>query len=137
VPFLSPIALLVAALIVGNIGFLAAWRVTANAYESFRTEVSLRAKVQEEHVKSVVKEQERVTDETVKGWSAAMDVVRADYAKRLRNAGSGQMPGISKPPRSIDAIPADALPIAAECAETTLTLVTLQGWVRNQEKASR
>lgn len=43
----------------------------------------------------------------------------------------------AQPDRSIDEVPADALPLAAECAETTLTLESLQGWVTEQSEVSR
>jgi len=80
----------------------------------------------------------RTADETAQGWAAAISVVRADYAKRLRaaaaaSAGGG---GVSAPaatgptPAGPDA---DAIPsperIAADCAETTLTANFLQRYI--------
>ena len=69
-------------------------------------------------------------------YAKNLDRLRTDY-QRLRkqyasSAGSG---GVSKVPdsaKSIDAIPANCLPLAADAAETTLTLVTLQEWITEQ-----
>lgn len=80
----------------------------------------------------------RTADETAKGWAAALAVVRADYAKRLRaatnaSAGGG---GVSAPAQDRpgdaqagpDAVPSPAR-VAADCAETTITLNYLQSYV--------
>ena len=80
----------------------------------------------------------RTADETAKGWAAALAVVRADYAKRLRaatNASSGgggvsasaqDRPGDAQ--ASPDTVPSPAR-VAADCAETTITLNYLQSYV--------
>lgn len=106
------------------------WRVAV----SDLTELELRGRVAQERADSVVKQQQQVTEDTTNGWKAALDSVRADYARRLRDAGAGQMPRLPDPARRLDAIPADALPVAAECAETTLQLENLQGWILRQQK---
>ena len=73
-------------------------------------------------------------------YAKNLDRLRADY-QRLRQqyasqrAAGGGVSALPEAPRSVDAIPADALPLAAECAETTLTLESLQSWVKEQEQA--
>lgn len=88
----------------------------------------------------------RTADETAKGWAAAIAAVRADYAKRLRDAasrssGSGAMPGVSQDQpgateASSDAIPAPAR-VAADCAETTVTANFLQSYIERLEGLSK
>ena len=72
-------------------------------------------------------------------YAKNLDRLRADYQRMrqqyAKRAGSSGVPAIPEAPRSVDAIPADALPLAAECAETTLTLESLQSWVKEQEQA--
>ena len=84
----------------------------------------------------------RTADETAKGWAAAIAVVRADYAKRLRDAagrgsGSGTMPGVSQDRPGDAILHADAVPsptrVAADCAETTVTANFLQSYIERIE----
>ena len=73
-------------------------------------------------------------------YAKSLDRLRADYQrlrKQYTSAGSGAVPTVPEAPRSVDEIPANALPLAAECAETTLTLESLQGWVTEQSEVSR
>ena len=84
----------------------------------------------------------RTADETAKGWAAALAVVRADYAKRLRlatsgSASSGSVSKVSqdRPGHALpesDAIPSPAR-VAADCAETTITLNYLQSYIEQIE----
>ena len=90
-----------------------------------------KAKVTEENNR-------RTADETAKGWASALAVVRADYAKRLRDASSRSAggSGLSAPAQDRpgdaqtgpDAVPSPAR-VAADCAETTITLNYLQSYV--------
>ena len=81
----------------------------------------------------MVAEQKQITEDTAQGWKAALDVTRADWAKRLRNANVQPMPGISGPTGGIDGLTTDSLALAAQCAETTEQLITLQGWIKKQQ----
>lgn len=104
------------------------WRSAANDL----TELHLRAQVAQEQADAKVLRQKQITEETAHGWKAALDVTRADWSERLRNARARQVPGLSQTPARIDDLAADALPLAAECAETTVMLVKLQGWAQQQ-----
>lgn len=77
---------------------------------------------------------EQVTKEVSHEYETRLSTLRSDY-QRLRqqaNRGSGSspMPAISFGPRSLDEISPNALPVAEQCAETTLMLVELQDWIR-------
>ena len=85
---------------------------------------------------------EKVLSDTEKRWKAAIAVVRADAAKRVRDAagrgsGSGSVPQVSGD-RPGDAVPdADSIPsparVAADCAETTVTANFLQSYIEQIE----
>lgn len=124
--------IVIVVLFVVSIVCFSLWRLAENELDT----LEIRGEIQTEQTKKITQEQERITDETAKGWAAALDFTRRDYERRMRNR-PGAMPGISQSARSIDAIPADALPLAAECAETTLMLETLQRWIRDQQKANQ
>lgn len=119
----------IAALVVTNAFSLAMWRSAAHDMQL----VEARSEVAAEISKRVVAEQKQITEDTTNAWKAALDVTRDSWAKRLRLANVQPMPGISTGTARIADIPTDALPLAAECATTTLMLVNLQDWVRKQQ----
>lgn len=127
---------LIAALVVGNVLTLAGWVTTAERYDRFKAETAAAGAVQEALVSRAEAQQERITSDVSNAWNDALQRVRADYARRLRDAGSGQVPGISRPPASIDAVPTDALALAGQCAETTLMLESLQAWITRQKEVA-
>lgn len=77
---------------------------------------------------------EQVTKEVSHEYETRLSTLRSDY-QRLRqqaNRGSGSSAVSTLPasPRAIDEISPNALPVAEQCAETTLMLVELQDWIR-------
>lgn len=120
----------IAALVVTNLLALAGWQ--SDSYKL--SLVELRSEIAAKDAERVVTEQKQITEDTTNAWKAALDTSRADWAKRLRLANVQPMPGISGPTGGVDGLPADSLALAAQCAETTNQLITLQRWVRQQEK---
>lgn len=96
--------------------------------------IQMQSELASQESKRVIEEQKRITEDTTNAWKAALDTSRADWAKRLRLANVQPMPGISGPTGGVDGLPTDSLALAAQCAETTKQLITLQRWVRQQEK---
>lgn len=96
--------------------------------------VELRSEIAAQEAAATLKEQKQITEDTTNAWKAALDSTRDDWAKRLRLAKVQPMPGISGPTGGVDALPADSLALAAQCAETTLNLRDLQDWVKRQRK---
>lgn len=96
--------------------------------------IQMQSELASQESKRVIEEQKRITEATTNAWKAALDVTRDSWAKRLRLANVQPMPGISGPTGGVDGLPADSLALAAQCAETTNQLITLQRWVRQQEK---
>ncbi|OHD24089.1 MAG: hypothetical protein A2Y38_14730 [Spirochaetes bacterium GWB1_59_5] len=121
---------LIAALLVTNLVTGVLWRFAAHEVDK----LELMAEVSAAENARVVKEQEQITEDVRNGWKAALDVTRADWSRRLRNANVQPMPGISGPAGGVDGLPADALALGSQCAETTLMLRDLQTWAKRQGK---
>ena len=105
-----------------------------NEYRHQLKEVKLAGGIAAEQAKATIKEQKQITEDTTNAWNAALNFTRDDWAKRLRNARVQSLPPVSGPAGGVDGLSADQLALAAQCAETTLQLKTLQDWVRKQEK---
>ena len=118
----------IAALVTANLltGYM--WQQDANELKL----VGLRSELAAKDADRVIEKQKQITEDTTNGWKAALTVSNDSWSKRLRLANVQPMPGISGPTGGIDGLPADALALGAQCAETTLQLRTLQDWVRRQ-----
>ena len=139
----------VAAILIGTLVGLCAvfflmWRSEVGSHANYRAEVMAAAEVQEAKVARITTEQKQITEDTTNAWKAALDLTRSQYASagRVRQpSGSCPMPGVSKPATRIDGAGQDAISASGDieeaCAETTLTLNYLQGWVTEQQKASK
>ncbi len=148
---MNPISLYaIAFLVFTNIATGAAWWVASMRadHEQQRAEIAeQKLQLFAEQVRAEGAKAERRTAEliaTAKNISVAKDAeyaknldrLRADY-QRLRKqyasgSGGGAMPTLPEAPRNVDEVPADALPLAEQCAETTLMLEGLQEWVAEQ-----
>lgn len=102
-----------------------------NKYVNFKAEVESLAKVQEAKVESIKKQQELVTKGIEDEYKAKLALLRTYYANGVRNPGSGPVPSLSDPSKPFDPTASYAL-LAGQCAETTLMLVELQKWLREQ-----
>lgn len=101
-------------------------------------QVDAMGRIAKEQAKAKEAEDAKIADETATGWAAALGVVRAGAAQRMRDesrrsAGGG---GLSAPSQDTpghaqagaDAIPSPAR-VAADCAETTVTANFLQSYI--------
>ena len=84
-----------------------------------------------EKVKREIERQEKVTKDVSTDYEKRLDYLRDTY-NRLRDSRSGGVPSVPEAPRSIDEIPANAIPLGAVCAETTQQLISLQEWIKAQ-----
>ena len=105
----------------------------------FAEQVRIEGEKQERRTAEIIAKGRQITEDMNHEYAKNLDRLRADY-QRLRkqyasSAGGGAMPAIPEAPGSIDEIPSDALPLAEQCAETTLMLESLQGWVTEQAEA--
>ena len=117
--------------------------------DAYRAEVAQAGKLQQARVATQVAQQQRITEGVVDGWDKTVKDLRARFEAqhdrprggigpgldgRLREqpgaGGSGLRP-LPAPAGAADGAPADDR--LADCAETTLMLVRLQEWVRQQQ----
>lgn len=151
---LNPVALYaIAFLVFTNLFTFAGWRlanheadkqerraiVSEEKLNLFAEQVRIEGERQARRTAEIIAKGKQITEDMSHEYAKNLDRLRTDY-QRLRkqysaSAGGVAVPGIPEAARSVDAIPADALPLAAECAETTLMLESLQGWVKEQEQA--
>lgn len=117
--------------------------------DAYRAEVALAGKLQQARVATQVAQQQRITEGVVDGWDKTVKDLRAQFEAQHARPRGGIGPGLDgrlreQPgaggsglrPFSAPASPADGDPAhhrLADCAETTLMLVRLQEWVRQQQ----
>jgi len=102
-------------------------------FQVFKSEVERLGKEAQEKVNKEIERQKKVTKDVSTDYETRLNLLRDTYARlRDQRSGSGSMSSIPNAPRSVDEIPANGLPLAAQCAETTQQLVSLQEWVKAQ-----
>ena len=104
-------------------------------FNEYKAEVKAAAMAQEEKTRQIEAKNKRLFKETQYAYNTKLATLRTYYGVRVNGqSGSGlsQVPGASTGTNgfSIDNLPAPIV-LAGQCAETTLTLVTLQNWVQN------
>lgn len=111
---------------------------TKKEYALFVADVKAKGEAQKVKADAEIKRQEQVTKEVSKTYENRISSIRSSYDKRLRDAyaGSGSMSSLPIAPSTVDEIPADAIPLAMICAETTEQLIQLQGWVTEMGRTS-
>lgn len=119
------------ALVLSNLVTAYLWRADAHELQI----IAVRSEAAAREAERTIREQKQITEDTTNAWKSALDVTRDDWARRLRNANVQPMPAVSGPPGGLDGLPADAVALAAQCAETTLMLHKLQDWARRQQNA--
>lgn len=108
-------------------------------HEAFVSQTRAEGEKAERRTAEIIANQSQITEDIKGEYAQNLDRLRADY-QRLRNAASrspsrSEMPGISAPASGTHEIAADALPLAEQCAESTLMLVSLQQWVSEQAQS--
>jgi hypothetical protein len=104
-------------------------------FNEFKADVKAAANAQEEKTRQIEAKNQRLFKETQNAYNTKLAALRTYYGVRVNGqGGSGlsQVPGSAAgiTDFSIDNLPAPIV-LAGQCAETTLTLVTLQNWVQN------
>lgn len=152
---LNPVALYaIAFLLFTNLFTFAGWRladheadkqerraiVSEEKLNLFAEQVRIEGEKQIRRTAEIIANGKQITEDMSHEYAKNLDRLRADY-QRLRKqyaSSSGvSVPAVPESSRSIDAIPADCLPLAADAAETTLTLVALQEWVTEQQHITK
>lgn len=115
------------------------------AFELFKAETERLGKAQGERTEKTIAQQKGITDAVIKEYADRLArLPRFGVQQPVPNPSGGTVPEISCPAPSADGRPADAVPAVAAAdfnqlanlaAQTTLMLVDLQKWVREQQAA--
>lgn len=105
-------------------------------FNAYKAEVAAAAHAQEEQTRRIEVKNAKATQEASDLHRKQLAVLRSYYAQRLPNAGTGSLPQVSGSAPGADGTSPDYLSVipaadvlASQCAETTLMLTNLQGWV--------
>lgn len=152
---LNPVALYaIAFLLFTNLFTFAGWRladheadkqerraiVSEEKLNLFAEQVRIEGEKQTRRTAEIIAKGKQITEDMSHEYAKNLDRLRADYQRLRKQYADSSGGGLSKVPdsaKSIDAIPADCLPLAADAAETTLTLVTLQEWITEQQHITK
>ena len=152
---LNPVALYaIAFLLFTNLFTFAGWRladheadkqerraiVSEEKLSLFAEQVRIEGEKQTRRTAEIIANGKQITEDMSHEYAKNLDRLRADYQRMRKQYADSSGGGMSKVPdaaKSIDAIPADCLPLAADAAETTLTLITLQEWVTEQQSITK
>ncbi len=152
---LNPVALYaIAFLLFTNLFTFAGWRladheadkqerraiVSEEKLNLFAEQVRIEGEKQTRRTAEIIAKGKQITEDMSHEYAKNLDRLRADYQRLRKQYADSSGGGLSKVPdsaKSIDAIPADCLPLAADAAETTLTLVALQEWVTEQQHITK
>ena len=103
-------------------------------FNRYKAEVKAAAMAQEEQAKRVEAKNQKLLEETKNAYNTKLATLRSYYGMRL-NKGGSTVSGTPASAGGTAGYTADNLPpvatLAAQCAETTLTLYTLQNWVKD------
>ena len=105
-------------------------------FNRYKAEVKAAAMAQEEKARQVEAKNQRLFKETQDAYNTKLAALRTYYGMRI-NKGSGTVPGLPGAASGANGETTYELPalppvetLAAQCAETTLTLTSLQDWVK-------
>lgn len=113
------------------IGFGSGWKFENGRFMDYKKEVAVVAAKKEAENISIQKQSDLVTKGIKNEYEARLTTLRNYYSSSLRNSSSGAMPPLSSSAIGADANSAHSV-LAGQCAETTLTLVLLQDWIKEQ-----
>lgn len=106
-------------------------------FNRYKAEVKAAAMAQEENVRQIEAKNERLFKETQNAYNTKLTALRSYYSMRLAGQSGSGLPKVSNPTAGVDGSATYELPplppietLAAQCAETTLTLTALQDWVK-------
>ena len=106
-------------------------------FNRYKAEVKAAAMAQEEKTRQIEAKNERLFKETQNAYNTKLSALRSYYSMRLAGQGSGGLSKVPSAAAGVDGTTAYELPplppvetLAAQCAESTLMLTTLQDWVK-------
>ena len=120
--------------------------VCATRHEAFVANVKAEGAKAEHRTAEIISKNTTIVEDIKHEYQTAIDRVRNDYAGRLRQqanrgSGGGVLPSVSGPTFGPNAAGTDSIPaperVAADCAETTITLNYVQTFIEQQAEVSK
>ena len=106
-------------------------------FNTYKAEVKAAAMAQEEKTRQIEAKNQRLFKETQDAYNTKLTALRTYYSMRITGKGGSGLSQIPNSSGGVDGTATYELPplppvetLAAQCAETTLTLTTLQDWVK-------
>lgn len=126
--------LAIAALVLGLVGFgyYKGYSHEKEKFDTYKAEVEAAAMTQEAKVKTLEKQATNINKDVSNAYNRDLAAVRAYYQRLLNHQGSGELSKVPSGSSGAYAGTEDQLP--SQCSETTLQLIYLQQWVREQEQ---
>jgi hypothetical protein len=104
-------------------------------FDAYKAEVAAVAQAQEEKAKQIDAKNKRLFQESQNAYNTRLATLRSYYSMRISSQSGGKLPPVSGTAPGANDFSADQLPpvttLAAQCAETTLTLYSLQSWIKD------
>ena len=107
-------------------------------FDAYKAEVKAAAMAQEEKTRQIEAKNQRLFKETQDAYNTKLATLRSYYSMRIAGKSGGGLPQIPNTTSGANGTATYELPplppvetLAAQCAESTLTLVSLQEWVKN------
>lgn len=129
-------AMLVAVLLF-SFGFYKGHQSVQVRFDQYKAEVAAAAELQAQETAKIEAKNKKLFEETKYAYDTKLTTLRNYYSMRIAKSG-GTMPNISDTTTGAVVYTPDNLPpvatLAAQCAETTLTLYTLQNWIKDTSK---
>lgn len=106
-------------------------------FDAYKVEVDAAANAQEAKVKQIEKQSTNINKDVTDAYNRNLAAVRSHYQRLLDNQGSGELSKVPSGPSGAYAGTSNELPVKGDlpgrCSETTLQLIYLQKWVKDQE----
>jgi hypothetical protein len=126
------VALAVAALF--GFGYYKGHSSVQAKFDQYKAEINAAAELQAKETAKVEAKNKQLFEETKYAYDTKLTALRNYYSMRIAQSG-GSLSGLPSATTGIIGYTVDNLPpvttLAAQCAETTLTLYTLQNWVKD------
>ena len=110
--------------------FLGGYYVEHLRFEAYREQVIAEGKVQEQHNKDILAQQQLITKQVTNDYQNKLDRIKSYYAG-LHDTSGRSVPSISTATSSTDGTPSDPQ-FVEKCAVTTQQLESLQQFVNSQ-----
>ena len=101
-------------------------------FDAYKVEVEAATAAQEAKVKQIEKQATNINKDVTNAYNRDLAAVRSYYQRLLNNQGGGKLPKVPSGSSRTHAGTPDELP--SRCSETTVQLIYLQQWVKDQEQ---